>query len=187
MKDFIELLKNKKYRTLIKLILWIMFMIVVCCMAVASNKRNVNTDDDVNKVVLKFDYDRIKVNYVLDDFTITGVVEDDVFEGRIVHKNGFSYQIKYENGNLTKVGDSVVDEFVLIQFDNDYLIPNYLINLFNENDADVIEENKVFNYNIDGRIYKLTVVNEYHYIINLSDGDVQIELNYEMVSQQVIW
>lgn len=181
MSDFTELLKNKRYRTLIKLILWLIFMAVVCCLAVASNKRNIMINDD-SKVVLSFDYDKIKVNYVLEEFVIDGVVENNVFVGNIVYKNGLSYQIKYENGNLIKVGDNVIDEFVLIRFDDNYLIPDYLINLFNENDADVIEENKVFNYNINGKIYKVTIVNEYHYLINIIDGDVNVELNYEKVS-----
>lgn len=181
MSNFIELLKNKRYRTLIKLILWLIFMTVVCCLAVASNTRNIMINDD-SKVVLSFNYDKIKVNYVLDDFVIDGVVENNVFVGNIVYKNGLSYQIKYENGNLIKAGDNVIDEYVLIRFDDNYLIPDYLINLFNENDADVIEENKVFNYNIDGKIYKVTIVNEYHYLINIIDGDVNVELNYEKVS-----
>lgn len=189
MKEIIELWKNKKYRTLIKLTLWIIFIIIICALAIVSDtqkkiKNNQEAEKDVyfSKMILDLNYNKIKVDYELEEYIAQGIVENNIFTGSIKYKDGKTYNVKYENGNLIKDSDNPNDEYLLIHINSKYLLPAYLINLFNNNEAQIIEENKKIKYTIDNITYELEIINEYHYQIKINDNDIISFLDYEKIS-----
>ncbi len=188
MRNFIELWKDKKYRSLIELVLWFIFIIVICCLAILSDsKRLINNNEEeernvyFSKMILDLNYSKIQVKYNLSDYIAQGIVENNIFNGTIKYNNGKVYNVKYENGNLIKDNDNESDDFLLIYINSKYLIPAYLINLFNSNEAEVIDENKLYKYTIDSVVYELEIINEYHYQIKIYDNDVVSLLDYEKI------
>lgn len=189
MKELIELWKNKKYRSLIKLILWFIFIIIICCLAILSDAKRIQNNTKAEeesiyfkKMILDLNYHKIKVKYNLDEYTAEGIVENSIFTGTIKYNNEKIYNVKYENGNLTKETTNSNEEYLLIHINSNYLQPAYLINLLNQNEPQVLKENTKFKYNIDNIIYELEILNEYHYQIKITDNDITSTLDYEKIN-----
>lgn len=183
MNDLVSMWKEPKYNTIIKLILWFIFIIFVFCLALFSNHNRIknenNTPVESNNKILNIDNKSINIKYTFDDYTIDGTYSDNVFKGIVTYQNGTTYQIKYENDAL--VSDTDNDDFLVISIETRYLDPNYINDLFNNNKLTTLEENKSYLYNIDGTTYFIYINENNSYKIRIIKNDKEEILEYQVL------
>ena len=132
MSDLVSLWKDPKYNTIIKLILWFIFIIFVFCLALFSNRNRAtnknNTLIENNNKISNIDDKNISIKYQIDDYIIAGTYSNKVFKGIVTYQDGTTYQIKYENDSLVKDDDN--GDFLVVSIETRYLNPNYISDLF---------------------------------------------------------
>ena len=85
MSDLVSLWKDPKYKNIIKLILWAVFILFVGCLCIVSNKNQIkNNNKEESKLEFKHKihnlaYKKLKVYYKIDDYIVEGVYENDIF------------------------------------------------------------------------------------------------------------
>ena len=109
------------------------------------------------------------------------VYENDIFKGTLTYEDGTSYNVKYEKGILTKDNDSEIGDFLIVNIDTRYINPNYLIVLFNKNEATEIEKNKKYLYEIDDVKYYLSFKDNGGYSVRIINDNKEDILNYEVM------
>ena len=187
MSDLVSLWKDPKYKNIIKLIMWAVFILFVGCLCIVSNKNQIkNNNKEESKLEFKHKihnlaYKKLKVYYKIDDYIVEGVYENDIFKGTLTYDDGTSYNVKYEKGNLTKDNDSEIGDFLIVNIDTRYINPNYLIVLFNKNEATEIEKNKKYLYEIDDVKYYLSFKDNGGYSVRIINDNKEDILNYEVM------
>ena len=108
MSDLVSLWKDPKYKNIIKLILWAVFILFVVCLCIVSNKNQIkNNNKEESKLEFKHKIHnlankKLKVYYKIDDYIVEGVYENDIFKGTLTYDDGTSYNVKYEKGKFNK-------------------------------------------------------------------------------------
>lgn len=181
MNDLISMWKDPKYNTIIKLILWFIFIIFVFCLALFSNRNKAtnenNTPIENNNKISNIDDKNISIKYQIDDYIIDGTYSNKVFKGTVTYQDGTTYQIKYENDSLVKYDDN--GDFLVISIETRYLDPNYISELFNNSKPTTLEENKSYLYNIDGSTYYVYINEDNSYKIRIIKNDKEGILEYQ--------
>lgn len=187
MSDLVSLWKDPKYKNIIKLILWAIFILFVLSMCIVMNKNQIKKNNN-EESILKFNYKilnlankKLKVYYKLDDYIVEGVYENAIFKGTITYNDGTSYNVKYEKGSLTKDNDNEIGDFLIVNIDARYINPNYLIDLFNKNEAIELEKDKRYLYEIDGIKYYLDIKDNSGYSVKMIIDNKENILNYEVM------
>ena len=182
--------KNKikfKYKNIIKLILWAIFILFVVCLCIVLNKNQIkNNNKEESRLEFKHKIHnlankKLKVYYKIDDYIVEGVYENDIFKGTLTYDDGTSYNVKYEKGNLTKDNDNEIEDFLIVNIDTRYINPYYLIDLFNKNEATEIEKNKKYLYEIDDVKYYLSFKDNGGYSVRIINDNKENILNYEVM------
>ena len=143
MNDLVSLWNDPKYKNIIKLILWFIFIIFVFCLALSSNRNKVINKENIpieNNNILKINNKNVNIKYQIGDYKIDGNYSDKIFKGTVTYQDGTTYQIKYENDSLVK--DDNNGDFLVISIETRYLEPNYISELFNSSKPTILEENK---------------------------------------------
>lgn len=188
MKDLDDMWKNPKYNSLLKLLLWVIFFIVIYSIIILSNnitiRRNeiesVNTSNENKLLDLK--YNKLQVKYDLKDYYIEGIVERGVFNGTIEYTDGTIYKIKYDGNNISKISDiDSSEEYILISFNNKYLLPSYIIDLC-KNNAPFKIENGVYSYMIDDVEYEIMYTEKEVHQINIIKDNEKTILEYNVLN-----
>ena len=187
MSDLVSLWKDPKYKNIIKLILWAIFILFVVCLCIVSNKNQIkNNNKEESRLEFKHKIHnlankKLKVYYKIDDYIVEGVYENEIFKGTLTYDDGTSYNVKYEKGNLTKDNDNEIEDFLIVNIDTRYINPYYLIDLFNKNEATEIEKNKKYLYEIDDVKYYLSFKDNGGYSVRIINDDKENILNYEVM------
>ena len=103
MNDLVSLWNDPKYKNIIKLILWFIFIIFVFCLALSSNRNKVINKENIpieNNNILKINNKNVNIKYQIGDYKIDGNYSDKIFKGTVTYQDGTTYQIKYENDSL---------------------------------------------------------------------------------------
>ena len=181
MNDLVSLWNDPKYKNIIKLILWFIFIIFVFCLALFSNRNRVKNENNIpkenNNKISNIDNKNISIKYQIDDYKIDGTYSDKVFKGTVTYQDGTTYQIKYENDSLVKDDDN--GDFLVISIETRYLNPNYISDLFNSSKPTILEENKSYLYNIDGTTYYVYINENNSYNIRIIKNDKEGILEYQ--------
>ena len=186
MKEIKELWDNPKYKALIKLLLWIIFFLVIYSLILVSNNHTIknNEEDSKNEVnytkILNLSYNTLKVRYELNEYYVEGIVKNNIFNGYINYKDGTTYNIKYDGNTITKINDSIKDEYLVISIDSQYLLPSYLVSLFNNNKPKQIDTN-VYSYKLGDIEYQVKYNDKELYEINIIEKDNISKLMYSVV------
>lgn len=189
MSDLVSLWKDPKYKNIIKLILWAVFILFVGCLCIVSNNNQIkNNNKEESKLEFKHKIHnlankKLYVYYKIDDYIVEGVYENDIFKGTLTYDDGTSYNVKYEKGNLTKDNDNdnEIGDFLIVNIDTRYINPYYLIDLFNKNEATEIEKNKKYLYEIDDVKYYLSFKDNGGYSVKIINDNKENMLNYEVM------
>ena len=185
MSDLVSLWKDPKYKNIIKLILWAIFILFVVCLCIVLNKNQIkNNNKEESRLEFKHKIHnlankKLKVYYKIDDYIVEGVYENDIFKGTLTYDDGTSYNGKYEKGNLTKDNDNEIEDFLIVNIDTRYINPYYLIDLFNKNEATEIEKNKKYLYEIDDVKYYLSFKDNGGYSVRIINDNKENILNYD--------
>ena len=186
MSDLVSLWKDPKYKNIIKLILWAIFILFVVCLCIVLNKNQIkNNNKEESRLEFKHKIHnlankKLKVYYKIDDYIVEGVYENDIFKGTLTYDDGTSYNVKYEKGNLTKDNDNEIEDFLIVNIDTRYINPYYLIDLFNKNEATEIEKNKKYLYEIEDVKYYLSFKDNGGYSVRIINDNKENILNYEV-------
>ena len=86
MSDLVSLWKDPKYKNIIKLILWAIFILFVLCVCIVMNKNQIKKNKN-EESILKFNYKilnlankKLKVYYKLDDYVVEGIYENTILK-----------------------------------------------------------------------------------------------------------
>ena len=186
MKEIKELWDNPRYKALIKLLLWVIFFLVIYSLILVSNNRTIknNEEDSKNEInytkILNLSYNTLKVRYELNEYYVEGFVQNNIFNGYINYKDGTTYNIKYDGNTITKINDSINDEYLVISIDNQYLLPSYLVNLFKNNKPKQIDTN-VYSYKLGDIEYQVKYNDKELYEINIIENGNISKLMYSVV------
>lgn len=186
MKELIKLWDNPKYKALIKLLLWVIFFLIIYSLIIVSNNRTIknNEEDSKNEInytkILNLSYNTLKVRYELNDYYVEGLVQNNIFNGYINYKDGTTYNIKYDGNTITKINDSINDEYIVISINSQYLLPSYLVNLFKNNESKKVDTN-TYSYKIGDIEYQVKYNDKELYEINIIENDIISKLMYSVV------
>lgn len=185
MNDLVSMWKEPKYKNIIKLMFWAIFIVFVSSLCVISNKRQIKNNNyegsmlNLNNEILNLANRRLNVYYKLDDYVVEGIFDEMMFKGKITYIDGTSYNVKYENGSLVKDNDN--GEFVIISVDAKYMNPLYLIELFIQNQDIMKKENNSYYYNIDNVKYYLSISNDDSYSVKMIKDNKESIFEYKVV------
>lgn len=185
MNDLVSLWKNPKYKNIIKLLFWAIFIVFVSCLCIVSNKRQIKNNSnevsmlDINNEILNLANRKLSVYYKLDDYVVDGIFDEMMFKGKITYVDGTSYNVKYENGSLVK--DNDYGEFVIISVDARYMNPLYLIELFSENKDIMKKKDNSYYYVIDNVKYYLNINTSGSYSVKMIKDNKESIFEYKVI------
>ena len=189
MEELKNLWKNPKYNALIKLIMWAIFLIIIYIFIILSAEhiKNKNDKESIDNIythnLLNLVYNKLSVKYNLVDYYIECIVEKNIFTGTIEYTDGTIYKIKYDGKNISKISsiDNSKEEYLLISFKSEYLIPTYLKELIDKHKPSKIVNNNYY-YQIDNIEYQIKQDNTSIYEIVIKDGDLVSKLEYSVIN-----
>ena len=185
MNDLVGLWKNPKYKNIIKLLLWIVFMVFVSCLCIVLNKRQ-NKNVDIENVMVEIETEldslnnkKLSVYYKIDDYVVDGTFDNKVFKGSIKYNDGSVYDVKYENDSLVRDNDN--GEFVILNVNAKYMDPLYLMELFNENKDIMEKKDNSYYYVIDNVKYYLNINTSGSYSVKMIKDNKESIFEYKVI------
>lgn len=191
---FKELWAVPKYKILIKFLGWFIFFVIFFVMVGVSNLVNQNksknsvfntTSVTNNYTNMKKDLTSNNLNfkYQINDYYLEGEIKNNILTGTL-EDNDVTTKIKYDSVNIFTVKKDVesLNSDLLNDINKNYLLPNYIINLLNQNDSLIHKsaDEKIYSYVIDNTKISVYVSNEINKIIIL-ENNVTYELNYDIL------
>lgn len=187
MNDLVSLWKNPKYKNIIKLLFWAIFIVFVSCLCIVSNKRQIKNNNyegsmlNFNYKILNLANKKLSVYYKIEDYIVSGIYDQMLFKGTITYTDGTTYNIRFENGSLIKDNDNDIGDFLLINIDTRFIEPNYLISILNGNNATIIERDKSYLYTINDIKYYLNISDDGSYSVKMIKDNKESIFEYKVI------